>query len=236
MSLIHCTPFNLIDATPALPVTARHGRRDAVAAICTFAAIVTAAACAPRTPEDSPPAASPTDAADRLPVMVAGTAPVTNSGIPAIVVLQPKEALPVAAPDRVPAMDQVARTFVPPILFVRTGFPAEFRNSDTELHNVNVKDASTRDQAFNVAVATDETYVHIFQRDGIFDVTCDVHAGMSAQIVVTSTPYATVADRNGRFTFPKVHPGGYVATVYAGADVVERTIEAREPRTNVDLR
>jgi plastocyanin len=206
--------------------------------ISIIVAIALASACSRPIPQDRSKSTAKTEAAPsvRTPVVVAGRAPLTNSGIPAIVVLAPKEPLPAAAPDRVPALDQVARTFVPPILFVRTGFPAEFRNSDLELHNINVKDASTRDQAFNVAVATDETYVHTFKRDGIFDVSCDVHAGMSAQIVVTSTPYATVADKNGQFSFPKVEPGAYIATVYAGASAVEHPIEAREPRTDVDLR
>ena len=34
-----------------------------------------------------------------------------------------------------PYMDQLSRTFIPSILFVRTGHRAEFLNSDEELHN-----------------------------------------------------------------------------------------------------
>jgi hypothetical protein len=133
-------------------------------------------------------------------------------------------------------MDQVARTFVPPLLFVRTGHPAEFRNSDTEMHNVNVKDAKTRDQAFNVAVGTDDKYVYTFRRDGVYEVSCDVHAGMSAQIIVASTPHVTIADRAGRFHFPKITAGSYDVTVYAGAQTIERIITVDTKQPDIDLR
>lgn len=132
-------------------------------------------------------------------------------------------------------MDQVARTFVPPVLFVRTGHPTEFRNSDDELHNINVKDGGTFEQAFNVAVPTGERYVHTFKRTGAYDVTCDIHAGMSAQIVATSTPYVTLADSEGNFAFPDVVPGTYALTVYAGVRTIERTLEVAGQRTEVDV-
>jgi hypothetical protein len=203
-----------------------------------FATIaLTFSACSASAPPESAvsPPGNPAPA-DATPVAIVGRAPITTSGIPAIVVLEPEAPLTFPAPDRVPMLDQISRTFVPSILFVRTGLPAEFHNSDTELHNINVKDASTRDQAFNVAVATDEKYVHTFERDGMYDVSCDVHAGMSAQIVVTSTPYVTIADKDGNFTLPRVVPGRYTATVYAGAQAVEHAVDARGPRTEVDLR
>jgi hypothetical protein len=199
--------------------------------------VILAGACSRGAPRDAPSSAPQAETTSPVPVVVAGKAPLTTSGIPAIVVLEPVNHTPVVPPpDRVPALDQVSRTFVPSILFVRTGYPAEFRNSDSELHNVNVKDASTREQAFNVAVATDEKYVHTFRRDGMFDVSCDVHAGMSAQIIVSSSPYVTFADKDGNFSFPKVERGAYTATVYAGASAVEHAVEAHASRTDLDLR
>jgi hypothetical protein len=166
---------------------------------------------------------------------VAGKAPITTSGIPAIIILKPVHLLPLPGPTQVPAMDQIARTFVPPLLFVRTGHPAEFRNSDHEMHNVNVKDSSTRQQEFNVAVPENERYVHTFEREAIYDVSCDVHAGMWAQIVATSTPYATVADAQGNFGFDDVVPGQYAVTVYAGHHTIHRMIEIGGTRAVIDL-
>jgi len=165
---------------------------------------------------------------------VMGKAPVTTSGIPTIVILEPRHSNQLPGPARVAVMDQSARTFIPPMLFVRTGYQAEFRNSDQEMHNINVKDASTREQAFNVAVPEAERYVHTFQRPGVYDVSCDIHAGMSAQIVATTSPYATLADEQGGFRFADVVPGPYAVTVYAGARTIYRTIEVSGPRTEVD--
>jgi len=132
-------------------------------------------------------------------------------------------------------MDQVSRIFVPSILFVRTGHPVQFRNSDHELHNINVTNLDAREQIFNVAVPENEIYVHQFDETGLFDVSCDVHPGMSAQIVATSTPYATLADATGWFEFPDVVVGAYVLMAYAGARTVEEPIEVAGARTEIDV-
>jgi len=178
--------------------------------------------------------ASPPPSAGSTPAVVTGRVPVTTSGTPAVVILEPRHTGQVPAPSNMPVMDQVARSFIPPILFVRTGHAAEFRNSDDELHNINVKDGVTHQQAFNVAVPTGGQYLYTFKGTGVYDVSCDIHAGMSAQIVATSTPYATLADPGGRFTFPDVVRGTYALTVYAGVRTIERVIEVSGPRTEVD--
>jgi plastocyanin len=177
---------------------------------------------------------SPPLASAPAPDVVTGRVPVITSGTPAVVILEPRHTGHVPAPSNMPVMDQVARSFIPPILFVRTGHAAEFRNSDDELHNINVRDGVTHQQAFNVAVPTGEQYLYTFKGTGVYDVSCDIHAGMSAQIVATSTPYATLADAEGRFTFPDVVRGTYALTVYAGARTIERTVEVAGPRTEVD--
>jgi plastocyanin len=197
--------------------------------------IVTAlilAACSKQrsTSDPAPPPPSPASA----PAVVTGRVPVITGGTPAVVILEPRDTGQVPPPSNMAVMDQVARSFIPPILFVRTGHAAEFRNSDDELHNINVKDGVTHQQAFNVAVPTGGQYLYTFKATGVYDVSCDIHAGMSAQIVATSTPYATLADPEGRFTFPDVVRGSYALTVYAGVRTIERTIEVAGPRTEVD--
>ena len=200
-------------------------------ALVIVAALVLSACSKPRSTSDSaPPPPSPGSA----PAVVTGRVPVVTSGTPAVVILERRDAGQVPEPGNTPVMDQVARSFIPPILFVRTGQAAEFRNSDDELHNINVKDGVTHQQAFNVAVPTGGQYLYTFKGTGVYDVSCDIHAGMSAQIVATSTPYATLADPEGRFTFPDVVRGTYALTVYAGAQTIERTIEVAGPRTEVD--
>ena len=132
-------------------------------------------------------------------------------------------------------MDQVQQTFIPSILLVRTGQPTEFHNNDDVLHNVRVREDATRSPAFNVAIPTGETYVFTFVRDGFYDVGCDIHPGMSAEIVSTSTPYATLAREQGDFVIEGVPPGTYKAIVYAGAQKIERTVELAVGKAEIDV-
>ena len=126
-------------------------------------------------------------------------------------------------------------TFIPGLLFVRTGQPVEFRNSDETLHNINVKDDQTKEQAFNVAIPTGITYDHTFKRDGLYNVGCDIHAGMSAVIISSSTPFTTIADAKGNFVFEDVAPGPYTVTVYTGKQRLERSIQVAGARTEVSI-
>ncbi len=164
-----------------------------------------------------------------------GRAPITNSGTPAIVILEPRHSVPLPEPVTTPYMDQLSRTFIPSLLFVRTGHRAQFLNSDEELHNINVKNGKTRDQVFNVALPPGITYLHTFEHSGMYDVSCDAHPGMSAQIVATSTPYVVLAAANGHFEIPNVVAGPYGVTVYAGAEPIEKAIEVIGPRTEIDV-
>jgi hypothetical protein len=132
-------------------------------------------------------------------------------------------------------MDQAQLTFYPSVLFVRTGEPTEFRNSDPELHNVRVREEATKQGTFNVAIPTGESYRHTFERDGFYDVGCDIHPGMSAMIVATSTPYTAVADSEGRFTINDVPPGAYIATVQVGGRRFQRPVSVTGGLTELDL-
>src|SRR5262245_35062544 len=176
-------------------------RRKDPAIIIGFFIVVTviATACsgtssepATAAPATSTPAAPP--AGDSSRHALSGKAPKAVNGQPSIVVLVPEPAREYPMPADKPAMDQITLTFTPPVLFVRTGHPTEFRNSDDVLHNVRVRDESTREGIFNVAIPTGGTYQHTFPRDGFYDVGCDIHPGMAAQIIATSTPYVTMAD------------------------------------------
>jgi hypothetical protein len=152
-----------------------------------------------------------------------------------VVVLEPRHSHALPEPAGVPYMDQEARTFIPSVMFVRTGYPAEFRNSDEEMHNVNVKDLEKRTQLFNVAIPVGGKYTHHFDARGIFDVSCDVHPGMSAEIVATTGPYVTFTSAGGHFEFAGVVPGPYTLFVYAGAQRIEQPIEVSAPATVIDV-
>src|SRR5688500_4987761 len=177
----------------------------------------------------------PTSASSNTGTTVIGKAPVTDTGAAAIVILEPRHSAPLPEPATTPYMDQLSRTFIPSVLFVRTGHRAQFLNSDEELHNINVKNGKTLEQAFNVALPPGITYAHTFEHSGVYDVRCDAHSGMSAQIIAASSPYIALADSTGHFEIPHVVPGMYAVTVYAGAEAIEKTVEVTGLRTEVNV-
>ena len=203
----------------------------------------TLAACSKPAPASSREPASageaaimaPTNASSSTGTTVIGKAPVTDTGTAAIVILEPRHSAPLPEPATTPSMDQLARNFIPSVLVVRTGHRAQFLNSDEELHNINVRNGETREQAFNVALPPGISYVHTFEDSGVYNVSCDAHPGMSAQIIAASSPYVALADPNGHFEIPHVVPGTYAVTVYAGAEPIEKTVEVTGSRTEVDV-
>jgi plastocyanin len=174
---------------------------------------------------------------------VDGRLPAAVGGFPSIVILEPHTAVDgavdggvdEAAPVTAPYMDQIQQTFIPSVLMVRTGQPVEFRNSDEVLHNVRVREDATRSPAFNVAIPTGETYRFTFPRDGFYDVGCDIHPGMAAQVVSSRSPYTAVADADGAYAIPGVPAGSYKAIVYTGAEKLERDVTVADGQTRVDI-
>lgn len=206
--------------------------------VCLLVVALLTGACGGSGEKPAAPAegAATASAADTGVQAVTGTAPPASGSYPAIVVLEPIGAGAMPPQPAPPVMDQVQQTFIPSVLLVRTGEPVEFRNNDDVLHNVRVREDATREPTFNVAIPTGETYKHTFPRDGFYDVGCDIHPGMSAQIMASSSPYMVVADPSGAFTIPNVPNGPYKAIAYAGADKIEKEVNIAAGSTTIDLR
>lgn len=180
----------------------------------------------------APAAATPAAGGEAV---VSGKAPAAVGGLSAIVILQPQAATALADQTAVPVMDQVSMSFTPAVLFARTGQPTEFRNSDEELHNIRVRNDETKEAAFNVALPTGGTFRHTFPSDGFYDVGCDIHPGMAAVVVATTTPYVALADRDGAFSIAGVPPGAYTLTVYADVRKIERQAVIAPGRTDLGV-
>jgi len=207
-------------------------RRAAAAALIALAAL--AGSCSKADEEAAPGAAPapPAAAANDAAATVVGR--VRASGV-AVVALEPKGARAFEPQSEKPVMDQVGQTFGPELLLVRTGEPVEFRNSDDTLHNVNVKDEQTREQAFNVAIPTGGAYEYTFKRDGFYRVGCDIHPAMAASIFAASTPYTAVADGEGGFAFAGVPRGAWTVTVYTGGRRLQKDVEVKGGVTEVAI-
>lgn len=198
---------------------------------------VSLGACAgePAPAETPAPATATPAAATAITAQVSGRVPVVGGGAPTVVILKPLTEREYPAQSVKPAMDQVSLTFTPPLMLARTGQPTEFRNSDDVLHNVRVREEATKEGTFNVALPTGGTYEHIFARDGFYDVGCDIHPGMAALVVATSTPYAVLANAEGYYAIADVPPGAYVVTVYAGTQTIERQVNVTAGAFQLDI-
>jgi plastocyanin len=181
-----------------------------------------------------PPAAAPAGVASANGT-VTGMGPAPDAAGAVVVVLEPKGARAFPPQSETPVMDQAGLTFGPELLLVRTGHPVEFRNSDDTLHNVRVSHEETRTSSFNVAIPTGESYTYTFERDGFYRVGCDIHPAMAASIFAASTPYTTLADGSGAFSFADVPAGSWTVTIYAGGRKLRKDVEVSGGLTSVTI-
>ena len=166
---------------------------------------------------------------------VTGHAPVSRDGSLTVVILEPETAIAFTPPTDPVTMDQLGMEFLPPVLLAGTGQPVHFRNSEDVLHNVRVYNIDTKDTAFNISTPLGGTYEYRFDIAGTYRVACDIHPAMGASVVVTSTPYAAVAERDGSFVLHDVPPGAYRAVVQAGGERTEHRVDIVPSATELTL-
>jgi plastocyanin len=116
------------------------------------------------------------------------------------------------APAPKAVMDQSRLVFAPHVLPVLTGTEVSFPNSDEVRHNVFSPSPTKR---FNLG-----TYPRgaaksvVFDKPGVVELLCNVHAEMSAFIVVIDTPYVAAVQSNGRYVLKDVPAGVYVVVAW----------------------
>jgi len=191
-----------------------------------FLLLAVLAACnsrqAPTTPASAPaPAATSSE--------VTGIVPKN-----AIVTLLPASGAP-PVPAEPAVLDQISKQFLPHTLLARVGQPVEFRNSEDMPHNVSVVRRESGKEVFNVGTEPHQKYVHTFDRVGEFDVTCDIHEGMEATVIVSRGPMTTIAGDDGRFSLPNVAFGSYTLSLTYSGQTVEQAVEVSGARTEVTL-
>ena len=97
-------------------------------------------------------------------------------------------------------MDQRNLEFVPHVLPVPVGATVDFPNNDKVDHNVF---SMSRTKKFNLGSYTaGESRSVVFDKPGIVELRCDVHAEMAAYIIVMKNPYFAVTDKQGHFEIP----------------------------------
>ena len=183
--------------------------------------------CAPGSDE---PAEAP------LPDGVYGQAPAAVGSIPTVVTLDAPFVTAETTGDT-PVIDQFGLTFSPRQMVVRVGETVLFKNSESIAHNVVLTSVETDSIVLNVDTDPGEATDFIFDTPGGYDVSCNVHPGMTAFVFATSSPYTAIADVDGNFVLSDVAPGSYTLTVWsAGPErASERTVEVGGERTPVEF-
>jgi plastocyanin len=132
------------------------------------------------------------------------------SGI--VVWLEPAKPSPVAPEALHARMVQKDKTFTPHVLAIPVGSTVEFPNFDPIFHNAF---SNYNGKTFDLALYPPGTSKSVvFSRPGVVRVFCNIHANMSAVIVVLSTPYFDVSKRAGTFEMTGVPQGDYSLHVF----------------------
>jgi plastocyanin len=110
------------------------------------------------------------------------------------------------------ALDQQRCRFAPHVQAVPVGSTLEILNGDPILHNAHGWLGQAT--AFNLAMPLKGQKVpKRLDRAGLVKVRCDVHAWMSAYVVVTDGPSA-ISGEDGAYAIPNLPPGAYEVTAW----------------------
>jgi len=137
-------------------------------------------------------------------IKLEGKAPLDGLGV---IMLEPASGKFKRRAPKQRVMEQRNRQFAPRLLAVPVGSTVSFPNFDAVFHNVFSRSDV---KAFDLGIykngqARDMT----FEKEGIIRLGCNLHANMSAYVVVVSAPHYAVTDAKGNFKFRSLEPGKY---------------------------
>jgi plastocyanin len=110
-------------------------------------------------------------------------------------------------------LQQKNKTFVPHLLVITRGSTVDFPNHDPWFHNVFSLFNGKRFDLGLYEAGTSKP-VH-FDREGVSYIFCNIHPEMSAVVVVLSSQYFAIPNKDGEFSIPSVPPGRYVLHVWS---------------------
>lgn len=104
------------------------------------------------------------------------------------------------------------RAFAPRIRVVTPGSRVDFPNQDPFSHNIF---STTPGAVFDLGLyPSGKSKEASFRRAGAYPVYCNIHPRMTAYVVVSPTPWHTMAANDGRWTIAGVPAGRYQAHVW----------------------
>lgn len=132
-------------------------------------------------------------------------------------------------------LDQKQLTFVPHVLAFEGGTVIDFLNSDDLLHNIHLYRGADMKTLENFAIPFKGLqYSYKFNVPGEVVVLCDVHAEMSAYILVLPNKYFVAIEGSAEVNMKDISPGSYMVKVWReGTKKLEQTKIDIKPGVNV---
>jgi hemoglobin len=161
--------------------------------------------------------------------------PLTSLGL---VMLWPKAGKAVKRPSKFRVIEQRNKTFAPHLMAVPVGSTVAFPNFDSIYHNVFSLSAPQR---FDLGLyKSGDMRQVVFDKPGIIRLGCNIHANMSAYLVVVDAPHYVVSEQDGSFSFRSLRPGKYKVQAWSEQSsepsVTEITVKAGDNPMTIDLK
>ena len=156
----------------------------------------------------------------------------------ALVMLWPKGGKIAKRPEKFRVIEQRNKTFAPHLMAIPVGSTVAFPNFDSIYHNVF---SLSQPQRFDLGLYKSGDMRQVkFDKPGIIRLGCNIHANMSAYLVVVDAPHYVVAEQDGGFSFRSLKPGKYKVQAWSEQSteplVSEVTIKAGDNQTTLDLK
>jgi len=135
-------------------------------------------------------------------------------------------------------IDQKKMTFIPHVMIVVKGTTVDFLNSDRVGHNVYWPSVSGNKKLAHNLGTWPQGVKKSFQFNdlGAASLLCNVHLEMSGYVVVVSTPYFAVTDKEGTFEIENVPSGHYTLKTWSEeGKPVTLAVDASSGTVNVEL-
>jgi hemoglobin len=135
-------------------------------------------------------------------------------------------------------VEQRGKTFAPHVMAVPVGSTVSFPNFDPIFHNVF---SLSKAKPFDLGMYKNgETREVKLDKPGIVRLGCNLHANMSAYLIVVDAPHYVVVDSDGGFSFRSLAPGKYKVQAWneqsSEATTASVTIKPGANEDNLDLK
>ena len=132
-------------------------------------------------------------------------------------------------------IEQRERQFAPRVMVVPVGSTVTFPNFDPVFHNVFSLSPA---RAFDLGIYKDgETREVQFTKEGVIEVGCNLHANMSATLIVVSAPHYVITNAKGQFNFKSLALGDYTMKAWteASAEPLTKIVHVKAGSNNVTI-